>query len=112
MMTSDTLTGSGQSHRTNMFVQLDLSKLCLPTLDEDRPVANSTLPSYLSASLKELGSKMKRLELYKTVKRGEPPIRPKVMDEQYLDTTPQRMWGVIQSMARIKADRTRSKPED
>lgn len=110
---SDTLTGSGQSHRTNvMFVQRQLPELNLPTLDEDRPVANSALPSFLSASLKELGSQMQRVEPYKTSKRGEPPIRPRITDEEHLNTAHQRMRGVIHAMARSKADGTRPKPED
>ena len=38
-------------------------------------------------------------------------IRPRV-SEQHLDTTAQRIRGVIHALARSEADRTRPKPED
>ena len=56
---------------------------------------------------------MQRVEPYKTVKRGEPPIRV-VADHQISppDTSTQRMRGVIHAMARAGDDRSRPKPEE
>lgn len=85
-----------------MFVQPDLPKLNLPTLGEDRPTTNNTLPSYPSVRLKELGSQIQGTEPYKSVKRGEATIRRRPTEEQYLDTNPQRMRGPIHAMVRPK----------
>ena len=107
---SDTLTGAGQAHRTNvMFVQPE-------TFDEpsenqeDRTLMT---PQFLSTSLKEIGSDMQHTIPYKTVKRGEPSIRERVADNNPPeDTSLHRGRGVIHALARAKDDRTRPKPEE
>ena len=89
-----------------MFVHPDMQRVNLPITYKDRPLADNKLSSMLSANLKELVNHMQTLGLYKTVKRGEPPIRPKITGEQYLDTAPQRIRGIIHAMARAKQDGT------
>ena len=57
---SDTLTGAGQPHRTNvMFVQpVSLDMEMSSEYHEDRPVPTTKLASSLSISLKQLGCEM------------------------------------------------------
>ena len=75
---SDTLTGAGQPHRTNvMFVQQETFDHDSVENDEHRPVPYAHLASSLSMFLKELGKELQIVTPYKTVKRGEPPIRNK-----------------------------------
>ena len=106
---SDTLTGAGQAHRTNvMFVQPETFDEPLEN-QEDR---TQMTPQFLSTSLKEIGSDMQHVIPYKTVKRGEPPIRERAADDSPRDTFMQRSRGVIHALARAQDDRTRPKPEE
>ena len=111
---SDTLTGAGQPHCTNVvFLQPE----CLDTDSfenyEDRPIPGAKLASSLSASLKELGSQLQKITPYKTMKRGEPPIRkPLEYQDIITDTSGQRRRGVIHALARAQDDRSRPKPEE
>lgn len=107
---SDTLTGAGQAHRTNvMFVQPE-------TFDEpseNQEDRTNMTPQFLSTSLKEIGSEMQHVKPYKTVKRGQPPIRKRAADDSPpQDTSMQRTRGVIHALARAQDDRTRPKPEE
>ncbi len=111
---SDTLTGAGQSHRTNvMFVQPKLFDGEHPSRnhrDHQDPCAK--LASNCSTTLKALGSEMQKVNLYKPVKRREPPIRKKETDLSNFDTFAQRTRGVVHALARAKDDRVRPKPEE
>ena len=109
---SDTLTGAGQSHRTNvMFVQPESSNTELHVeCCEDRPIASSHLAASLSKTLKELGDEMQQVNPYKTVKRGEPPIR--TQPGTGTESHSHRTRGVIHALARARDDRTRPNPED
>jgi len=113
---SDTLTGAGQSHRTNvMFVQPESFDTELPSENhEDRPVPGANFASNLSTTLKELGSEMQKVNPYKTAKRGEPPLRKPPADQSTPppDTSVQRIRGVIHALARAQDERTRPKPEE
>ena len=113
---SDTLTGSGQPHRTNvMFVQPESLDTELSSDDNDgnRPVFSAKLASSLSASLKELGREMQNIKPYKTVKRGEPPIRKQPENQNVpLDTSAQRIRSVIHALARAQDDQSRPKVEE
>ena len=105
---SDTLTGAGQSHRTNvMYVQPQSFDSELSSMNQgERPVADAKLASSLSVTLKELGDEMQKLTPYKTVKRGEPPVRKQpVFQSKPLKTFAQRTRGVIHALAKmIKPD--------
>ena len=112
---TDTLTGAGQPHRTNvMFVQPESFDNHSSESTKDRPVPSATLASTLSASLKELGSQMQQITPYKTVKRGEPPVRkePDRNEDNTSDTCAQRTRSVIHALARAQPDKARPKPED
>ena len=112
---SDTLTGAGQPHRTNvMFVQPEsFDSEPSSQNDGDRPRPSARLATSLSTSLKELGSEMQKVNPYKTVKRGEPPIRNRPENQSApLDTSAQRTRGVIHALARAQEDRTRPKSEE
>ena len=59
---SDTLTGSNQSHRTNvMFIQPESDSHVCPEEDFDRPKVSATLASFLSNTLKDFGSSMQEI---------------------------------------------------
>ena len=81
---SDTLTGADQAHRTYvMYVQPESFNFEPLESHETRPVPSAKLASSLSASVKALGSEMQKIVPYKTIKRGEPPIRTKTEKKQY-----------------------------
>ncbi|XP_071094997.1 protein crumbs-like [Haliotis cracherodii] len=80
---------------------------------ETRTVPSTKLASSLSASLKELGSEMQNIDPYKTIKRGEPPIRAETENNSILfDTSTQRTRGVIHALSRAQDDLSRPKPEE
>ena len=66
---SDTLTGAGQSHRTNVtFVQPEAFDTEIPSQDnEDRPVPSANFASNLSTTIKELGSEMQSVKMANSV---------------------------------------------
>lgn len=74
---NDTLTGGGTAHRTNwMFLQR--VKRLVPendahTQDDEERIKDAKV---LSQVLTEKASEMQVVMPYKTIKRGEPPIRP------------------------------------
>lgn len=107
---SDTLTGAGQAHRTNvMFIQPE----AYDEPSENQVNRTNMTAQFLSTSLKEMGSDMQCLIPYKTVKRGEPPVRERVADESPPpDTSVQRTRGVIHALARANEDRSRPTPEE
>ncbi|KAG0719553.1 hypothetical protein GWK47_050228 [Chionoecetes opilio] len=112
---SDTLSGAGQSHRTNvMFVLPESFDPEHPSQNpEDRPVLDANLASNLSTTLKDLGSEKQNVNPYKTAKRGEPPLRkPPADDSIPPDTSVQRILGVIHALARAQDDRPRPTPEE
>lgn len=110
---SDTLTGAGQPHRTNvMFIQPEsLDKDISSATHQDRPVHTTKLAATLSAELNELGREMRSVRPYKTLKRGEPPIR-KQSDDNLPDTSAQRTRGVIHELTRSDDDHSRPHPKD
>ena len=111
---SDTHTGADQPHRTNvMFVQPESFDFEPLESHETRPVPSAKLASSLSASVKALGSEMQKIVPYKTIKRGEPPIRTKTEKNSILlGTSTQRTRGVIHALARAQDDLSRPKPEE
>ena len=111
---SDTLTGAGQSHRTNvMFVQPKLFDPESPSRNhQDQQVPCEKLASNFSTTLNELGNEMQKVNPYKTVKRGEPPIRKQPTDPSNPDTSAQITRGVIHALARAQDDRVRPQPEE
>ena len=80
--------------------------------DDDRPAPSSKLASYLSTRLKELGCEMQTMKPYKTVKRGEPPIRKQIEYAVNLDTSAQRTRSIIHALARAQEDRLRPMPHE
>ena len=72
---NDTLTGEGTAHRCNwMFLQrLELEN---EVIIQDEPAQNKGAKT-LSEELTEKASQIQFVELYSTIKRGEPPVRPK-----------------------------------
>lgn len=107
---SDTLTGAGQAHRTNvMFVQPEI----FDEPSENREDRAHLTAQFLSSSLKEIGSDMQQVIPYKTFKRGEPPIRKQAEDDSLpQNTSVQRTRGVIHALARAQDDGKRPKPEE
>ena len=92
-----TLTGAGTSYRTNiMYIQH--SDLVTPTeninLDSD----------HISESLKVHAIRLKEVELYKTVKRGEPTMQEKPIPNISESVAKQRKRGIIHTLARMTQD--------
>jgi len=75
--------------------------------NEVRPVPDANFASNLSKTIKQLGSEMQSVNPYKTVKRGEPPLRKQPTDSRHPpDTAAQRTRAVIHALARAQDDRT------
>ena len=112
---SDTLTGAGQPHRTNvMFVQPESTEYELVSeIDINRPIPNTNLASSLSAMLKKMGDEMQKINPYKTVKRGEPPIRKQPQNPNVSsEISAQRTRCVIHALSRAKDDGSRPKSKE
>ena len=80
---NDTLTGGGTSHRTNwLMIQKEACRL-IEEEQSDRP-ANARETSIV---LNQIASEMQKVQPYKTLKRGEPPVRDKPADNGKLKST-------------------------
>ena len=105
---NDTLTGGGTSHRCNwMFLQRKelLPESQAPIEDENRPMNNAKT---LSQSLTEKAAEMQTVKPYKTINRGEPPVRPKPATYSS-STAPQQKRSIIHILAR--ADMNGNQPD-
>ncbi|KAK1896051.1 U3 small nucleolar RNA-associated protein 10 [Dissostichus eleginoides] len=104
---NDTLTGGGTSHRCNwMFLQREerlVHKHEANTQDEQPRIKHAKT---VSDVLTEKASEMQTVMPYRTVKRGEPPIRPKPTTVSS-STEPQRQRSIIHALARadVNGDR-------
>jgi len=108
---NDTLTGGGTAHRCNwMFLQrlkhgnnhlneIEVSLNDVPTRTQDAKL--------VSQLLSEKASEMQTVIPYKTIKRGEPPIRPEPT-EISSSTNPQRKRSIIHAL--VRADRSGDRP--
>ena len=100
---SDTLTGGGTSHRCNwMFLQrLDQQLLeCRSNVWELRSCSKDAKKT--SLALGEV-SEMQAVTPYKTIKRGEPPVRPEPATFS-ASTEPQRKRSIIHALARMNTN--------
>ncbi|KAK1906746.1 Elongation factor P, partial [Dissostichus eleginoides] len=104
---NDTLTGGGTSHHCNwMFLQREerlVHKHEANTQDEQPRIKHAKT---VSDVLTEKASEMQTVMPYRTVKRGEPPIRPKPTTVSS-STEPQRQRSIIHALARadVNGDR-------
>ena len=100
----DTLTGGGTSHRCNwMFLQrLDQQLLeCRSNVWELRSCSKDAKKT--SLALGEKVSEMQAVTPYKTIKRGEPPVRPEPATFS-VSTEPQRKRNIIHALAHMNTN--------
>lgn len=101
---NDTLTGGGTAHRCNWMFLQHLDRLVLenePNINDEQARVKDT--KALSHALTEKASDMQAVTPYRTIKRGEPPIRPEpaVFSSS---TEPQRKRNIIHTLARLKTN--------
>ena len=102
---NDTLTGAGTLHLTNiMYIQHSH----LVTLTEN---INLDLDN-ISERLKVHASRLKEVEPYKTVKRGEPTIQEKPISNISGSVAKQHKRGIIHTLARMTQDGERPQPSE
>jgi hypothetical protein len=96
---NDTLTGGGTAHRTNVMFLHRLECLAPENeahiQDEQERIKDSKI---VSQALTEKASEMVVMP-YRTIKRGEPPIRPKPTTFSS-STEHQRMRSILHALAR------------
>ena len=108
---SDTLTGSNQSHRTNvMFIQPESDTHVCPEEDCDSPKVSATLKYSLSNILKYFGSSILEIKSYKTQKRREPPLIDKTTCPVSIDTL-KVIYHPLYSMNNFVTNKSKSPQE-
>ena len=104
---NDTLTGGGTAHRCNwMFLQC-LERRSTGVQDIHGEYARVKDAKAVSHALTEKVRDMQTVEPYRTIKHGEPPIRPKPTAFTF-STETQRMRNIIHALAR--ADMNGNRP--
>ena len=106
---NDTLTGGGTSHRCNwMFLQrLERRSTGVQEYEVNTPVCIKDV----SQALTWKASEMQTVVPYRTIKRGEPPIRPKPTTFSS-STEPQRKRSIIHALARADMNGDRPDPAE
>ena len=84
----------------------------LPPIQEEDEERNRN-PRIASIALKQAADEMQQVQPYKTIKRGEPPIRTKPNDVDVKKSTlPQRKRNVIHALCRVDSEGNPPKPSD
>ena len=100
-----TFTGAGTSHRTNIMYSQH-SNLVTPTENINVDSDN------ISERFRVHATRLKEVELYKTVKRGEPTMQDEPISNTSESVVKQRKCGIIRTLARMTQDGEHPRPSE
>ncbi len=104
---NDTLTGGGTAHRTNWMFLQRIEHQSIEVRANRDILPHKEDPKTLSQVLIQKASDMQVVTPYKTIKRGEPPIRPEPITT-ISTTAPQRKRSIIHALARVDSNGDRN----